>query len=306
MAAAAAEAAEDEPRASMMAAPRFCTVVMKSPRSQSSSPMTPAAGFPPMRALAKSGNWVAEWLPQMATFVTSATGTPAFAASCALARFSSRRVMANQRSAGTSGAFERAMRQLVLQGLPTTRMRTSEAAFSAMARPCGLKMPPFTLRRSPRSMPALRGTEPTSNAHDVPSKAVRRSDVAHDVVHEGEGAVVDLHDDALEHAHGGLDLEQAQHDRLVLTEELARRDAEQDGVADLAAGAGDGDVDGGLGHGEVVLSDRWVRQVGPTGGVRQMGPAGCDGAAGQRRSTMAAANSEHFTSVAPSISRAKS
>ena len=86
--------------------------------------------------------------------------------------------MANQRSAGTSGALERAMRQLVLQGLPTTRTRTSEAAFSAMARPCGLKMPPLTLRRSPRSMPALRGIEPTSSAHDVPSKAVFRSDVA--------------------------------------------------------------------------------------------------------------------------------
>ena len=130
-----------------------------------------------MRALAKSGNCVAEWLPQMATLVTSATGTPALAESWALARFSSSRVMANQRSAGTSGALERAMRQLVLQGLPTTRTRTSEAAFSAMARPCGLKMPPLTLRRSPRSMPALRGTEPTSSAHDVESNAVFRSDV---------------------------------------------------------------------------------------------------------------------------------
>ena len=86
--------------------------------------------------------------------------------------------MANQRSAGTSGALERAMRQLVLQGLPTTRMRTSEAAFSAMARPCGLKMPPLTLSRSPRSMPALRGMEPTRSAQDVPSKAVLRSEVA--------------------------------------------------------------------------------------------------------------------------------
>ena len=34
MAALAAEAADDEPRASMMAAPRFCTVGMKSPSSQ--------------------------------------------------------------------------------------------------------------------------------------------------------------------------------------------------------------------------------------------------------------------------------
>ena len=81
MAAEAAEAAEDEPRASMMAAPRFCTVVMKSPRSHSPSVMTSVAGLPPMRALAKSGNWVAEWLPQMATLVTSATSAPALAAS---------------------------------------------------------------------------------------------------------------------------------------------------------------------------------------------------------------------------------
>ena len=131
-----------------------------------------------MRALAKSGNWVAEWLPQMATLVTAATGTPALLASWPLARFSSSRVMANQRSAGTSGALDRAIRQLVLHGLPTTRTRTSEAACSAMARPWGLKMPPLTLSRSPRSMPALRGTEPTSSAQEVPSKAVARSEVA--------------------------------------------------------------------------------------------------------------------------------
>src|SRR5581483_6763303 len=125
MAALAADAAEDWPRASMMAAPRFCTVVMKSPCSQAVSEITSVARLPPMRALPKSGNWVAEWLPQMATLVTSETGTPAFLASWVLARFWSSRVMANQRSAGTSGACERAMRQLVLQGLPTTRMRTS-------------------------------------------------------------------------------------------------------------------------------------------------------------------------------------
>ena len=47
-----------------------------------------------------------------------------------------------------------------------------------MARPWGLKIPPLTLSRSPRSMPALRGTEPTSSAQDVPSKAVLRSEVA--------------------------------------------------------------------------------------------------------------------------------
>ncbi len=86
--------------------------------------------------------------------------------------------MANQRSAGTSGAFERAIRQLVLHGLPTTSTRTSVAALAAMAWPWGPKMPPLTVSRSPRSIPALRGTEPTRRAQEVPSKAVFRSVVA--------------------------------------------------------------------------------------------------------------------------------
>src|SRR5258706_103407 len=125
-----------------------------------------------MRALRASGYCVAEWLPQMAMLVTTCTGTPAFFASWVFARFSSRRVMANQRSAGRSGALRRAIRQLVLHGLPTTRMRTSCAAWSWIALPCGPKIFPFTDSRSPRSMPCLRGTEPTSSAHDVLSKAV--------------------------------------------------------------------------------------------------------------------------------------
>ena len=133
MAALAAEAAEDRPRAAMMAAPRFWTVVRKSPCSHAVSPMTSAAGLPSILAFATSGNWVAEWLPQMARLVTDATGTAAFLASWLFARFSSSRVMANQRSAGTSGAFERAIRQLVLHGLPTSRIRTSVAALAAMA-----------------------------------------------------------------------------------------------------------------------------------------------------------------------------
>src|SRR5665213_251607 len=164
MAALAAEAADDSPRASITAAPRFCTVEMKSPCSQAASSMTSVAGLPSMRALAKSGNWVAEWLPQMARLLTEATGTPALWASWLLARFSSSRVMANHRSAGTSGAFDRAIRQLVLHGFPTTRTRTSVAALAAMAWPWGPKIPPLTVSRSPRSMPALRGIEPTSSA----------------------------------------------------------------------------------------------------------------------------------------------
>src|SRR5262245_57953315 len=116
MTALAAEAADETPRLAMMAAPRFCTVGMKSPSHHAVSVMTSVAPRPAMRALAASGYWVAEWLPQMVMLVTCSTGTPALRASCDLARFSSSRVMANQRSRGTSGAFAAAIMQLVLHG----------------------------------------------------------------------------------------------------------------------------------------------------------------------------------------------
>ena len=68
----------------------------------------------------------------------------------------------------------------------------------------------------------------------------------HDLVERRERAVVQLHDDALQRSEGRRDLEQVQVDRLVRTEHLARGHSEGKRVADLARGAGDGDVDGGL------------------------------------------------------------
>ena len=175
MAACAAEKAEERPRALMMAAPRSWTVLMNSPSSHGRSLITSGAGCPPIRALKKSGNWVFEWLPQMVMLVASRQGTPAFCASCALARFSSRRIMANQRSRGMAGALLMAMRQLVLQGLPTTRMRTSDAAFFSIARPWPTKILPLMPSNSLRSIPAFRGTLPTSRAQEIPSKPRSRS-----------------------------------------------------------------------------------------------------------------------------------
>ena len=46
----AAEAAEEAPRALMMAAPRVCTSGMKLPLSQASLPITSAADLPPICA----------------------------------------------------------------------------------------------------------------------------------------------------------------------------------------------------------------------------------------------------------------
>ena len=67
--------------------------------------------------------------------VTAVECTPAFPASWAWARFWSRRVIALKRSGGTSGAEWRAMRQFVLQGLPTTATLQPSAATASIASP---------------------------------------------------------------------------------------------------------------------------------------------------------------------------
>src|SRR5258706_10298158 len=81
----AADAADDAPRASSTAAPRCCTVGMKSLSIQAWSTRSLAV-LPSTLAWNMSGYCVAEWLPQIVMFVTDATCTPVFAASCALAR----------------------------------------------------------------------------------------------------------------------------------------------------------------------------------------------------------------------------
>ena len=134
-AALAAEAADEPPRALITAAPRLATVGTKVSVNQAWSVMTSVAGLPPIRAFLKSGYWLSLWLPQIARLLTWPTGTPAFRASCVAARFWSSRVMANQRSAGTLGACDRAIRALVLQGLATVRTRTSGPAASLIAWP---------------------------------------------------------------------------------------------------------------------------------------------------------------------------
>ena len=177
-----------------------------------------------------------------------------------MARLWSSRVRAEKRSVGMSGALLMAMRALVLAGLPVTVTRTSSAATSLRALPCGAKMPPLASSRSPRSMPGPRGRAPTSRARLTPSKTVRRVVADLDLGERREGAVVELHDDALESLEGGRDLEEAQLDRGVGAEQGAARDAEEEAVADLACGAGDGDLDGGCAHGKRPFTSvcRWT------------------------------------------------
>ena len=79
MAAFAAEAADDKPRALMTAAPRCCTVGMNSDSSHCwSLPTASNAGLPLTSAWNTSGYCVAEWFPQIVIFVMSVVWTPAF------------------------------------------------------------------------------------------------------------------------------------------------------------------------------------------------------------------------------------
>ena len=94
-------------------------------------------------------------------------------------------------------------------------------------------------------MPGPRGRAPTSSATLAPSKARLGVVVDVDPGEQREGAVVELHRRAL----GGLDrvgdLEQAQLRPAVSGPSIwPRGDPEQHRVADLAGGAGDGDLDG--------------------------------------------------------------
>ena len=80
IAAFAAEAALEAPRASMIAAPRLPTVGMNSSAIQTSSSTWGQAGLPSTRALTRSGYWVGEWLPQTVIRLMSVTGRPSLLA----------------------------------------------------------------------------------------------------------------------------------------------------------------------------------------------------------------------------------
>src|SRR5204862_6696842 len=98
-------AAEDAPRASITAAPRFWIVSTNLPLSQPWSEITSNTGRPAIRALAASGYCAVEWLPQPAPLDSAATGTLAFLPGWLRARLPSGRDGTNHRSGAMSAAL---------------------------------------------------------------------------------------------------------------------------------------------------------------------------------------------------------
>lgn len=117
-------AALESPLASIISAPRFCTLGINVP-SYHYFPTRSRAGFPLTLAQVKSGNIVGEWLPHTTTLVISVTGDPVLSAICQTALSWSNLVIAQKFYLGKSLAWVAAIKQLVLAGFPTTKTLTS-------------------------------------------------------------------------------------------------------------------------------------------------------------------------------------
>merc|ERR1719461_1241694 len=90
----------------------------------------------------------------------SLTEQPAFLASCPRPRSWSSLVIAEKFSGGMLGALWAAIRQLVLQGFPTTTTLAHCRANWLRDFPVLVKIWPFSFIKSPRSWPFERGLEP--------------------------------------------------------------------------------------------------------------------------------------------------
>ena len=251
----AAEAAEDEPRASMIAAPRLATVGMKVFSIQSWSPTTSAAlGLPSTNAWKRSGYCVAEWLPQIVMFVIAVTGAPVLAASWEIARLWSRRVSAENRSSGMSGALLLGDERVGVGGVAGDTDphvvggdRVEGLALRGEDRAVGGEQVAALHARAARP-----GADQQREVDPVEHLLGVRADL--DLGELRERAVVELHDDALERLFQAARSPAAAGGWAVRGESAAR-EAEQQAVADLTGGAGDGDLQGGSAH-DVLLSGK--------------------------------------------------
>ncbi len=146
--------------------------------------------------------------------------------------------MANQRSRGTFGALCMAIRQLVLHGLPMT---------STPHVRCGARLDRFAGigEDGPVDTDQIAPLHPffarhAAHAQDKIAVAEAVFEMAaigfHDSGQRREGAVVQLHHHTVQRRHDRRNFNQVQDDRLLWSEDLSRRQAENQRVANLAGG----------------------------------------------------------------------
>ena len=189
----------------------------------------------------------------------SVTLAPVLRASCEIARLWSRRVSAENRSFGMSGALRHRDQRVgvgrvagdadadVVGGDLVERL-----ALGGEDRAVGLEQVAALHAGAART-----GADEQGQVHAVEDLVGVRADL--DTGKQWERAVVELHHDTLERLQRRLDLEQTELDRAVRAEQRAARQAEQQAVADLAGGAGDRDLEGRCAHVRWLLGKTMVR-----------------------------------------------
>ena len=137
-----------------------------------------------------------------------------------------------------------AIRQFVLHGLPTTRTRASAAALFWIACPCPVKIFPLMPRRSPRSIPALRGTLPTSKDQLAPEKPSLISHVGRMSLSKGKApSSSSMTTPSSAFIPGSISM-RLRATGWIRAEKPAGGDAKQERIANLASGAGYGHANG--------------------------------------------------------------
>ena len=176
--------------------------------------------------------------------LTSRQCEPALRASCVLARFSSSRVMANQRSEECLFRCSSRSNSWYCKDCPRPARERRTRQFSAMAWPCSTKIFPLIPSRSLRSIPALPRHAPNEQRPIHAPETLRGSAVATDLIQQWKRAIVQFHHDTLQRLESRRDFDQMQFDWLIRAKQAARGDSGKQGVSDLAGRAGDSDFYG--------------------------------------------------------------
>ena len=260
----AADGTDEMPDASMIALPRCPTVGMNVSLSQVSSLTSSFIGLPPDVAKRMSGYIVGEWLPQTISFSMLSAGLPVF-----LRQLGERAVVIEAQHRGEVLALEirRALHGDVRVGVGRV------AHHDHLHVTLGHFVQGAALRDEHggvllQQIAALHARATRRGADQQRDVDVLEGDLGvvggGDALEQREGAVVELHQRALEALHGAegdlacgvLDVghfEQAQDDGLILAQHLAGGDPVEELRADAASGAGDCDFDGSF-HGMGSLS----------------------------------------------------
>ena len=262
----------------MIAAPRFCTVGMKSFSSQSWSPTTSAAFCRRPRRGTGRGTGSRSGCPRSSSLRISVTLTPVLCASWAIARLWSRRVIAEKRSRGMSGALLIAISALVLAGLPVTVIRMSSAACVVERLALGGEDRAVGLEQvaALHALGAGAGADQQRDVGAVEDAVRRRRRSRHRRASGRRSRRAPSRRPRGAFSAGVISSSRSSTGR-VRAEQRAAGDAEEQAVADLAGGAGDGDLDGSSAHG-LTLQARCMTTPATVAASRHPGRRGACGA----------------------------